>query len=105
MNQTGVVSAPIMRKPIEEGWARGMKRRVGKVFWIETSLASFTAFIAVLTIVWQDWIEGIFGFDPDRHDGAFEWELVGLCLLLTIVFVTLARREWRRAPVASPSGG
>jgi hypothetical protein len=82
-----------------------MKRRVGWVFWVETSLASFTAFIVVLTAVWHDWIEGIFGFDPDHHDGAFEWELVGLCLLLTILFSGLARREWRRAPVASPSPG
>jgi hypothetical protein len=38
-----------------------MKRRVSTAFWIELSLASLTAFIAVLTAVWHDWVEGIFG--------------------------------------------
>lgn len=78
-----------------------MKRRVGPAFWIESVLGSFTAFLMVLTAVWHDWIEGIFGFDPDRHNGSFEWELVVVCCLLTAAFAMLARREWRRAALAS----
>jgi hypothetical protein len=76
---------------------RAGKKILGFAFWAETALASFTAFLAVLTLVWRDWIEGVFGFDPDHHNGSFEWDLVIACGLLTLVFGALARREWRRA--------
>jgi hypothetical protein len=76
-----------------------MKRRPGPVFWVESALAAVTAFLLVLTAVWHDWIEGVFGFDPDHHNGSFEWEFVALCLLLTVTLTTLARRSWTRAPV------
>jgi hypothetical protein len=50
--------------------------------------------------VWHDWIEGIFGFDPDHHNGSFEWELVVVCCALAVLFATLARREWRMTATA-----
>jgi hypothetical protein len=78
-----------------------MKRHVGAMFWAESTLGALTGFVAVLTAVWHDWIEGIFGFDPDHHNGAFEWELVVVCCLLTVASGLLARREWRRATLAS----
>jgi hypothetical protein len=73
-----------------------VKRGVSSAFWVESGLASFTAFLVVLTAAWHDWVEGIFGFDPDHHNGSFEWELVVACCLLTAVFGFMARREWRR---------
>jgi hypothetical protein len=69
---------------------------------MEAVLASLSAFLVVLTAAWHDWVEGIFGFDPDRHDGSFEWQLVIVCCLLTVLFGVLARRQWRRPAVASP---
>ncbi len=78
-----------------------MKRHVRPTFWVEFALASFSAFLVVLTAVWHDWIEGIFGFDPDRHNGSFEWELVLVCCLVTVLFGVLARNEWRKAALAS----
>lgn len=82
----------------------GRKKRLGPVFWAEVTLASFTAVLAILTLVWRDWIEGVFGFDPDRHNGSFEWELVIACALLTVFFGALAGREWRKAPLkAAPA--
>ena len=78
-----------------------MKKRVGAAFWFELVLASFSAFLVVLTAAWHDWVEGIFGFDPDRHNGSFEWELAVVCCLLTVLFGELARREWRRAALVS----
>jgi hypothetical protein len=78
-----------------------VKKRVGLLFWSESILASITAFLVVLTLAWHDWIEGIFGFDPDHHNGSFEWELVVVCCVITVVSSVLARREWRRAPMAS----
>jgi hypothetical protein len=81
-----------------------MKRRLTLAFWLETVLASMTAFLVILTAVWHDWIEGIFGFDPDHHNGMFEWELVVVCLLVTVLCAWLARREWRKA-APEPSAG
>jgi len=79
------------------------KKRIGLAFWIESVAGSFTGFLAILTLVWRDWIEGAFGYDPDHHNGSFEWELVIVCALLTLLFAALARREWRRAPSRAAS--
>jgi hypothetical protein len=73
------------------------KKRYSPAFWIESAAGSITGFLAILTLVWRDWIEGVFGYDPDHHNGSFEWELVIVCALLTVLFAALARREWRRA--------
>jgi len=84
--------------------ARGKGRRFLRLaFWVEICLAFFTAFLAILTLVWRDWIEGVFGFDPDHHNGSFEWGLVVVFALLTVLFATLAGREWRRAPLRAAS--
>jgi hypothetical protein len=80
-----------------------MKKRLGPVFWTESILASITAFLAVLTLVWHDWIEALTGWDPDHHNGSFEWELVAVCFVATVLFSALARREWRRAPLKAAS--
>lgn len=84
----------------------GDRKRLGSAFWVESVLASFTGFLAVLTLVWPDWIEGVFGLDPDHNNGFFEWGLVIGCALLTVLFAALARRAWRRAPLraAAASG-
>jgi len=76
-------------------------KNLGPRFWTESVLASVTGFLTILTLVWRDWVEGVFGFDPDHHNGSFEWELVGVCALATVIFSLLARREWRRAALAA----
>lgn len=78
-------------------------KRLGPLFWAELILASLTAFLTVLTLVWRDWIERVFGFDPDHHGGSFEWEVVIVCCMATVFFGALARRRWRRASLASPA--
>jgi hypothetical protein len=65
-------------------------------FWVEAGMASLTGSLAVLTLVWRDWIEGVFGFDPDHHNGSFEWGLVAVCLVATVALASLARREWQQ---------
>lgn len=89
-----------------QGASSEEKKRLGLAFWAESVLASFTGFLTVLTLGWRDWIEGVFGFEQDHHNGSFEWELVVVCALLTMLFAALARREWRRAPLraAATSG-
>jgi hypothetical protein len=53
----------------------------------------------VLTLVEREWIELVFGVEPDRGDGSLEWTIVAVLLVATIVFAWLARAEWRRTPV------
>ncbi|MFX0578998.1 hypothetical protein [Nocardia nepalensis] len=64
--------------------------------WIEIALAIATAALAALTVVTREWIEIIFGVDPDRGSGALEWAAVaGLCLAC-VACTVVARVEWRR---------
>jgi hypothetical protein len=69
---------------------------------LESVLALVSACLAVLTIVWPDWIEAISGFQPDRHNGSFEWLLVAGLALGCLICTTLARREWRRRTLVLP---
>ena len=76
--------------------------RAGRLFWAETALAVLTASLAVLTGVWPDWIEAVFGFDPDQHNGSLEWELTLALAVVTLILGALARRTWvRRARLPS----
>jgi len=50
---------------------------------------------------WPDWIEGVFGFDPDHHNGSFERELVIALCLVTVLSAALAGRTWRRVTMAT----
>ena len=78
-----------------------MKKRLRSIFWVESVLASVSAFLAILTFVWPDWIEGVSGFDPDQHNGSVEWGVVIALVMATVIFAALARREWYRAPQGS----
>jgi hypothetical protein len=53
----------------------------------------------LLTIVRRDWIEVLFGVDPDRHSGSLEWWMISSLLAVTVVLFSLAAFEWRRAAV------
>jgi len=68
-----------------------------KRFWVEFILACLSGGLAVLTLLWHNWIELLFGVEPDGGDGSFEWGLVVVLLIATGVFSALARTEWRRA--------
>jgi hypothetical protein len=82
-----------------------MKSKVRARFWLEFSLASLCGFLAVLTLWWRDWVEALTGFDPDHHGGSFEWTIVAGLFLFCVAVGFAARAEWRRARVATVSGG
>lgn len=63
---------------------------------IETALAVIFAAIFVATMFWPDWIELVFGADPDEGNGQFEWAIVAISGLLAIASIIAARMEWRR---------
>jgi hypothetical protein len=71
-----------------------VSRRVRIV--IEQVLALATAALAVLTIFWPDWIERIFGWDPDESSGAFEVALVVGLFVVSVAFFVVSRIEGRR---------
>ena len=66
-------------------------------FWIEAVLAALTIVLFVLTLVTRNWIELVFGVDPDASSGALEWLIVGGLFVLAVAFSAMARVEWRRA--------
>lgn len=70
-------------------------------FWVEAVLCVSGTFLGLLTIVWHDWIEGVFGVDPDHGNGSVEWIAVVVLLAIGGVAGTFARREWRRVHAAS----
>lgn len=69
-------------------------------FWLETAMAMVTSIIFVFTLVQRDWIEIVFGVDPDQGNGTLEWLIVGVLLLATITLFILASYEWRRVRAA-----
>lgn len=70
-------------------------------FWLESVLGSATGILAILTLLWHDWIEAVFGIDPDSGNGSAEWLVVFILLFLTVLLAADARREWRRAQAAA----
>jgi len=70
-------------------------------FWLESILGSITGVVAVVTLFSHDWIEAVFGVDPDKGSGSAEWLVVLILLLLTVAFAAGARLEWRRAQFAA----
>ena len=77
-----------------------MSKRPRPIFWPESVLACIAGVVAVVTLVWPDWIERVTGLQPDAHSGSLEWILAAGCGLAALLLGTLARREWRRAMTA-----
>jgi len=73
-----------------------MRRR----FYVEGGLAVLAGVLAVVTLVWHDWIEVVFRVDPDAGSGALEWAVVIVLAIVAIGLAVAARLEWRRAATA-----
>jgi hypothetical protein len=79
-----------------------MPARLRTRFWLESAIGSVTGAMAVVTLLWHDWIEAVFRIDPDRGNGSAEWLVVMVFAALTVLFAFSARHEWRRAQVVEP---
>lgn len=73
-----------------------MTDRLRLRFWVETVTALISFTLLVITILAHDWLEIVFGVDPDQHSGSVERLIVLVSLSVMVAAVALARREWRR---------
>lgn len=62
---------------------------------LETAIAAVAGVLGILTIFWHDWIEALTGWDPDHHNGSFEWIIIVALLAVAVVVGAMARRDWR----------
>jgi len=69
-------------------------------FWAEVALTALSAALFVATVVLPNWIEVVFGIEPDRGSGALEILISVASLTATVGFGVLARLEHRREQLA-----
>ena len=74
-----------------------MAGRLRHRFWIESIIGSGTGILALSTLIWRDWIEVVFGVDPDKGNGSTERFIVVILVLITVSLAVGAHVEWRRA--------
>ena len=77
-----------------------MRNALRRRFWLETGIAIVTSILFAITLVQRDWIEIVFGIDPDNRSGILEWLIVGALLVVTLTLFTLAWYEWHRTRAA-----
>ena len=68
---------------------------------IEATLATVSAVLVVVSLVWPTWFESLLGESPDGGDGSAERLLALGWVGATVLFSALARRDWRIARAAS----
>jgi hypothetical protein len=73
-------------------------------FWFEVGLAIAAFILAIVTMIWRDWIEIVFRIDPDEGSGALEVIVVVGLLGVSIASTLLAGHDWRRARVRALDG-
>jgi hypothetical protein len=66
------------------------------VIILENTIGASCALLAVVTIIWHDWIEIIFNWDPDHHSGAAEIGIICGLALTGGALVLIARWQNRR---------
>jgi hypothetical protein len=87
-----------VRTRVNDKGGRDVKAQyVGWRFRVEAALAVLSGVLAAATLVWSDWLEIVFGVDPDHHSGSLEWMIVAIAATVSVGLVALARRDWRRA--------
>jgi hypothetical protein len=79
-----------------------MTSNVRMRFWVEAGLGALCGFLAILTLFTRDWIEALTGFDPDNHNGSFEWMIVVALFIVCTLFSIAACADWRR--LTAPAG-
>lgn len=66
-------------------------------FWLELACGLLGAVLFVVTLISHEWIELIFGVDPDNSSGALELAVAFGLLAVSVGSALMAVREWRKA--------
>jgi hypothetical protein len=66
-------------------WGTARKR-----FIAEVCAGVATAIATLLTLLVPEWIEVVFGVDPDHGDGSLEWLIAGAFALATVALGTVS---------------
>ena len=74
--------------------------RSRRLLLAEIGLATATGVLAIVTLISREWIEIVFGADPDHGSGVVEWLIVVALSAATLTLGLLARAEWRRLRVS-----
>jgi hypothetical protein len=64
--------------------------------WIVTALSLVTLVLLVATAVEPDWIEEVFGVEPDAGSGSAEVLVTGAFAVLTVLLGVRAALSWRK---------
>jgi hypothetical protein len=68
--------------------------------WVEMLMGGLSALVFAATLVWPDWIERLFGIEPDGGDGSAEWGWAIAFAVAALLLFADAGRIWWRAPRA-----
>jgi len=66
-------------------------------FWVEAVTGVIGIVLLALTLVSPQWIEIVFGVDPDEGSGALELAISVAFLAIAVTSALLARSELKRA--------
>ena len=67
--------------------------RLSRRYWIEVICAVASTVLFILTLVLPEWIEVVFGVDPDGGDGSLEIGIALAFMTVGLISSVLARRE------------
>jgi hypothetical protein len=90
---------------VDQGLTTPPSHRASNVFRrrlrLEVGLAILSVLLFFATLLWPEWIEIVFGVDPDFGNGSLEWLIMELTAISAVVAIFLARANWRR--IRSPT--
>jgi hypothetical protein len=68
---------------------------------LEVAGAVSALVLAIVTLVWRDWIEVVFRVNPDAGSGALEWVVVFAFAAIATGLSLAARQQCRRLKMAA----
>lgn len=69
-------------------------------FGLDLTIAIAATVLGVVTLISREWIELVFGVDPDGGSGGLEWAIVIGLFAVAAVAALAARVDWRRRQMA-----